>query len=35
MKLRLFLLATTGILLASCQQFHPSAQTVPVLEVHH
>ncbi len=35
MKLSLALLAATGILLGACQQFHPAAQNVPVLEVHH
>lgn len=35
MKAYLFFLLATGALLASCQQLHPAAQTMPVLEVHH
>lgn len=35
MKPILYLLIAAGALLVSCQQIHPAAQTLPVLEVHH
>lgn len=35
MKSLLCLLIAAGALVTSCQQFHPAAQALPVLEVHH
>ncbi len=35
MKPFFYLMIAAGALMASCQQFHPAAQSLPVLEVHH